>query len=147
MDLRDSGDELVPTKCPHSSHRRTCRTRRQPGFSRPPSMAVRRAEGRCRSKRDLMSPRMPHGKTHCVSMQPPPQSDVLLFAKHTRLAPHSFIGYQPLISGCCVNGTTSPSHNNSPSLAATVCTEQPLIHMIIAPYQWLPCERDNLSFT
>ncbi len=40
----------MPTKCPHSSHPRTCRTRHQPGFSRPPSMAVRRAEGRCGSK-------------------------------------------------------------------------------------------------
>ncbi len=97
--------------------------------------------------RDLTSPQMPHGKTHCVSMQPPPQSGVLLFAKHNHLAPHSFTGYQPLISGCRVNGTTSHSHDNSPSLAAAVCTEQPLIHMIIAPHQWLPCERDNLSFT
>ncbi len=35
VDLRDSDDELVPTKCPHSSHRRTSRTRHQPGFSRP----------------------------------------------------------------------------------------------------------------
>ncbi len=41
-------------------------------------------------------------KTHCVSMQPPPQSGVLLFAKHNHLAPHSFTGYQPLISGCRV---------------------------------------------
>ncbi len=49
-DLRDSGDELMQTKGPHSSHRRTCRTGHQPGFSRPPSMAVRRAEGRCGSK-------------------------------------------------------------------------------------------------
>ncbi len=147
MDLRDSGDELVPTKCPHSSHRQTSRTRHQPGFSRPPSMAARRAEGRCGMQRDLTSPQMPHGKTHCVSMQPPPQSGVLLFAKHNHLAPHSFTGYQPLISGCRVNGTTSHSHDNSLSLAAAVCMEQPFIHMIIAPHQWLPCERDNLSFT
>ncbi len=82
---------------------------------------------------DLTLPRMPHGKTHCVSMQPPRQSGVLLFAKHNHLAPHSFTGYQPLISGCRVNGTTSHSHNNSPSLAAAVCMEQPIIHMIIAP--------------
>ncbi len=50
VDLRDSGDELMPTKCLHSSHRRTYRTGHQPGFSRPSSMAVRRAEGRCGSK-------------------------------------------------------------------------------------------------
>ncbi len=40
--------------------------------------------------RDLTLPQMLHGKTHCVSMQPPPQSGVLLFAKHNHLAPHSF---------------------------------------------------------
>ncbi len=57
---------------------------------------------------------------HCVSMQPPPQSGVLLFAKHSHLAPHSFTGYQALISGCRVNVTTSHSHDNSPSLAAAV---------------------------
>ncbi len=118
----------------------------QPGFSRPPSMAEQSRE-QMWEQRDLTSAQMPHGKTHCVSMQPPPQSGVLLFAKHNHLAPHSFTGHQPLISGCRVNGTTSHSHDNSPSLAAAVCTEQPLIHMIIAPHQWLPCERDNLSFT
>ncbi len=74
-----------------------------------------------REQRDLTSPQMPHGKTHCVSMQPPPQSGVLLFAKHNHLAPHSFTGYQPLISGCRVYGTTSHSHDNSPSSAAAVC--------------------------
>ncbi len=68
-----------------------------------------------REQRDLTSPQMPHGKTHCVSMQPPPQSGVLLCAEHNHLAPHSFTGYQPLISGCRVYGTTSYSHDNSPS--------------------------------
>ncbi len=102
--------------------------------SHPPFHRGAESRGQMREQRDLTSPRMPHGKTHCVSMQPPPQSGVLLFAKHNHLAPHSFTGYQPLISGCRVNGTTSHSHDNSPSLAATVCTEQPLIHMIIAPH-------------
>ncbi len=61
-------------------------------------------------------------KTHCVSkMQPPPQSGVPLCAEHNHSAPHSFTGYQPLISGCRVNETASHSHDNSPSLAATVC--------------------------
>ncbi len=77
----------------------------------------------------------------------PPQSGVLLCAEHNHLAPHSFTRYQPLISGCDVYGTTSHSHDNSPSSVAAVCTGQPLIHMIIAPHQWLPCVRDNLSFT
>ncbi len=52
----------------------------------------------------------------------PPQSGVLLCAEHNHLAHHSFTGYQPLISGYCVNGTTSHSHDNSPSLVAAVCT-------------------------
>ncbi len=95
-----------------------------------------------REQRDLTSPQMPHGKTHCVSMQPPPQSGVLLFAKHNHLAPHSFTGYQPLISGCRVYGTTSNSHDNSPSSAAAVCREHFLIHMITAPHQRLPCVED-----
>ncbi len=105
----------------------------------PPFHGGAESRGQMQEQRDLTSPRMPHGKTHCVSMQPPSQSGVLLFAKHNRLAPHSFTGYQPFISGCLMNGTTSHSHDNSPSLAATVCTEQPLIHMITAPYQRQPC--------
>ncbi len=92
-----------------------------------------------REQRDLTSPQMPHGKTHCVSMQPPPQSGVLLCAEHNHLAPHSFTGYQPLISGCRVYGTTSHSHDNSPSSAAAVGREHFIIHMITAPHQRLPC--------
>ncbi len=51
VDLKDSGDELMPTKCPHSSHPSNLqdRTGHQPGFSRPPSMVERRAECRYRS--------------------------------------------------------------------------------------------------
>ncbi len=137
MDLRDSGDELVPTKCPHSSHRRTCKTRHQPGFPE--------SRRQIREQRDLTSPQMPHVKTHCVSMQlPPPQSVVLLCAEHNHLAPHSFTGYQPLISGCRVYRTTSHSHDNSPSSAATVCREHFIIHMITAPHQRLPCVENIL---
>ncbi len=91
----------------------------------PPFHGGAESRGQMREQRDLTSPQMLHGKTHCVSMQPPPQSGVLLFAKHNRLAPLSF-NYR-------VYGTTSHSHDNSPSLAATVCKEQPLSHMIIAP--------------
>ncbi len=108
----------------------------------PPFHGGAEIRGQMREQRDLTSPQMPHGKTHCVSMQPPPQSGVLLCAEHNHLAPHSFTGYQPLISGCHVNGTTSHSHDNSPSLAAAVCTKQPLIHMIIAPHQQLPWVED-----
>ncbi len=109
----------------------------------PPFHGGVESRGQMREQRDLTSPQMLHGKTHCVSMQPPPQSGVLLFAKHNR----------SLISGYRVYGTTSHSHDNSPSLAATVCaeqpshshdnspslaatvcSEQPLIHMIIAPH-------------
>ncbi len=149
----------MPTKCPHSSHRRTCSTRHQPGFSaRPTFHGGAESRRQMREQRDLTSPQMPHVKTHCVSMQPPPQSGVLLFAKHNHLAPHSFTGYQPLISGCRVYRTTSHSHYNSPSSAATVCRghfsnshdNSPssaaavcrghfLIHMITAPHQRLPC--------
>ncbi len=88
MDLQDSGDELMPTNIRIPLTRRTCRTGHQPGFSRPPFMVVRRAEGRC-GQRDLTSPQMQHGKTLYLSMQPPPKSGVLLCAKHNHLAPHS----------------------------------------------------------
>ncbi len=73
VDLQDSGDELMLTNIRIPLPRRTCRTGHQPGFSRPPSMVVRRAEGRCGSKG--------------IS---PPQSGVLQCAKHNHLAPHSF---------------------------------------------------------
>ncbi len=39
-------------------------------------------------------------------------------------------------------GTTSHSHDNSPSSAAAVGREHFIIHMITAPYQWLPCVGD-----
>ncbi len=48
---------------------RTCRTGHQPGFSRPPSMAERRAECRFRSLGFLCRRRC--RMAHCLSMQPP----------------------------------------------------------------------------
>ncbi len=108
----------------------------------PPFHGGAESRRQMREQRDLTSPQMLHGKTHCVSMQPPPQSGILLCAELNHLAPHSFTGYQPLISGCHVYGTTSHSHDNSPSSAAAVCREHFIIHMITAPHQWLPCVED-----
>ncbi len=86
---------------------RTWRTGHQPGFSQ--------SQGQIQELRVLMWLQMPHGKTHCLSMQPP----ALPCAKHNHLAPHSFTRYQPLISGCRVWKTLlSYSHDTSPPTAA-----------------------------
>ncbi len=102
MDLRDSGDELMPTKCPHSTHPSNLQDRTSARLLTSPFHGGSESLRRMREQRDLTSPQMPHGKTHYLSMQPPPQSGVLLCAKHNHLAPHSFTRYQPLISGCRV---------------------------------------------
>ncbi len=78
----------------------------------PPFHGGAESRGQMREQRDLTSPQMLHGRTHCVSMQPPPQSGVLLFAKHNRSSLIHMIIH---------------SRDNSPSLAATVCSEHPLI--------------------
>ncbi len=74
VDLRDSGDEPMPTKCLHSSPRRTCRTGHQPGFSHPPFHCGAESRRQMREQINLTSPQMPHGKSHCLSRQPPPQA-------------------------------------------------------------------------
>ncbi len=104
----------------------------------PPFHGGAESRRQMREQRDLTSPQMPHGKTHCVSMQPPPQSGVLLCAEHNHLAPHSFTGYQPLISGCCVNGTTSHSHDNSPSSAAAVCMDNLILLLLVLSLHLMP---------
>ncbi len=85
----------------------------------------------------------PHGKTHCLSMQPPASERHSAACKaqslgssliHTIPAPHQWLP--------CVEDTLSFT-DISPTSAAAVCRGYPLIHMIPAPHQWLPCVEDS----
>ncbi len=147
MDL-DSGDELMPTKCPHSSHPSNLQDRTSARLLASPFHG--RAESRVQipELRVPMSPQMPHGP----------------LSKHA--APHLRVVF------CRVQSTITwlliHSHDTSPSSAAAVfgrhcslihtipapqqrsavCRGHSLIHMIPAPHQRLPCLEDTaLLFT
>ncbi len=122
---------------PHSSHPSNLQDRTSARLLTPPFHGGAESCRQMREQRDLTSSQTLHGKPYCLSMQPPPQSGVLLCAKHNHLAPHSITWYQPLISGCRVYWTTSHSHDTSPSSAAAMCTGQPLIHMVTAQHRLL----------
>ncbi len=130
VDLKDSGDELMPTKCPHSFHPSNLQDKTSARLLMSSFHGGAESRGQRREQRVLMAPQMPHGKTHCLSMQPPPQSGVLLCAKHNHLAPHSFTRCQPLISSCRVWEDTAL-----------------LFTRTSPPNSGLPCVEDTLSFT
>ncbi len=74
----------------------------------PPFHGGAESRRQMREQRDLTSPQMPHGKTHCVSMQPPPQSGVLLFAKQvlqSRMLARSWERKHPLQDVCIKMGS------------------------------------------
>ncbi len=119
--------------------RRTCRTGHQPGFSRPPSMAGRRAEGRCgikgisrrhRCRTETLlakhaAPASERRSAVCKAQSLSSALNHLIPAPHQRLPcvldNLTFPRYQPLISSCRVYRTTSHSHGNSPTSAAAMC--------------------------
>ncbi len=115
--LRYSGDELMPTKCPHSSHPSNLQDRTSARLLTSPFHGGAESRVQIPELRVPMSPQMLHGplSKHAA---PPPQSGILPCTKHSHLAPHSFTRYQPLISGCRVWKTLlSYSHDTSPPTA------------------------------
>ncbi len=100
VDLKDSGDELMPTMSAFLYPVESCRT--SAWLLTSPFHGGVDSRGQIRELRVLMSP----------------QSGVLPCAKHNQLAPPSFTQYQPLISGCHVWKTLlSYSHDTSPPTA------------------------------
>ncbi len=55
-------------------------------------------------------------------------------ARKNPLCKHAAPASERRSAVCKAQSLLSHSHDNSPLLAATVCTEQPLIHMTIAPH-------------
>ncbi len=128
MDL-DSGDELMPTKCPHSSHPSNLQDRTSAQLLT--SLFHGGAESRVQipELRVPMSPQMPHGP---LSKHAAPRLRAAL---------------------CRVQSTITwlltHSHDTSPSSAAAVFGRHcSLIRTISAPHQQLPCLEDTaLLFT
>ncbi len=65
MDLKD-----LCRLCPHSSHPSNLQDRTSARLLTSPFHGGAESRGQIRELRVLMSPQMPHGKTHCLSMQP-----------------------------------------------------------------------------
>ncbi len=110
-----------------------------------------------------MSPQMPHGKTHCLRMQPPtserrsatckaqslgssltshdtsPSSVAAMSGRHCSLI-HT-IPVPQLRSAVCRGHFNS--HDSSPTSAAVMGRGHPLIHMLPAPHQRQPCVEDS----
>ncbi len=123
MDL-DSGDELMPTKCPHSSHPSNLQDRTSARLLT--SLFHGGAESRVQilELRVPMSPQMPHGP----------------LSKHA--APclrAAFCRVQSTITWLLTH-----SHDTSPTSAAAVFGRHcSFIHTIPASHQWLPCVEDS----
>ncbi len=130
--------------CPHFSHPSNLQDRTSARLLTSPFHGGAESRGQKWELRVLMSPQMPHGKTHCLSMQPPASERRSAVCKaqslgssliHMIPTPHQwlpcledtallFTRYQPHISGCHVYRDT-------------------LIHMIPAPHQQWPCVEDS----
>ncbi len=116
VDLKDSGDELMPTKCPHSSHPSNLQDRTSARLLTSPFHGGAESQVQLPELRVPMPPQMPHGP---LSKHAAPRLRAALCrVQSSHLAPHSFTRYQPLISGCCVWKTLlSYSHDTSPPTA------------------------------
>ncbi len=101
MDLRDSGDELMPTKCPHSS----------------PSNLQDKTSAR------LLTPPF-HGGAESRGQMGAKGSHVAAdAARKNPLCKHAAPASERRSAVCKAQSLLSHSHDNSPLLAATVCTE------------------------
>ncbi len=133
MDLKDSGYELMPTKCPHSSHPSNLQDKTSAQLLMSPFHGGAESRGQIQKLRVLMSPQMkPHGP----------------LSKHA--APCLRAAF------CCVQSTITwlftHFHDTSPSSAAVMFGRHcSLIHTISVPHQspnsGLPCVEDTLSFS
>ncbi len=153
VDLKDSGDELMPTKCSHSSHPSNLQDRTSARLLTSPFHGGVESRGQIQELRVLMSPQMPHRKTLCPSMQPPASercsamcnaqslgsslihsipAAAARFGRHCSLI-HKIQAPQ---QGSAVCRGHSHSHDTSPSSAAAGFGRHcPLSHTIPAPQQ------------
>ncbi len=130
VDLKDSGDELTPTKCPHSSHPSNLQDRTSARLRMSPFHGGAESQGQIQELSVLMSPQMPHGKTHCPSMQPPAPEQRSAMSKAQSL-------------GSSLIHTIPAPHQRLPGLEDTAL----LFIRYQPPNSSLPCVEDTLSFT
>ncbi len=135
MDLKDSGDELI-TKFPHSSHPLNLKDRTLALLLTSPFHGGAESRGQIQELGVLMSPQMPQGKTHCLSMQPPASERCSAVCKAQSLGSSLFFGRQCSLihtipvpqQQSAVGRGHSHSHDTSHMSAAALCTGYPLIH-------------------
>ncbi len=145
VDLNNSGDELMPTPVMSSCRLNVCilltplklQDRTSARLLTSPFHAGAESWGQIQELRFLMSP---HGKTHCLSMQPPASERHSAVCKaqslgssliHTIPAPHqrlpcvedtlSFTDISPTSAAAVCRGYSSHSHDTSPTSVAAVC--------------------------
>ncbi len=123
----DSGDELMPTKCPHSSHPSNLQDRTSARLLTSPFHGGAESRVQIPELRVPMSPQMPHGP----------------LSKHT--AP-------PLRAAVCrvqstITWLLTHSHDTSPSSVAAVFGTALLFTRYQPPDSGLPCVENTLSFT
>ncbi len=122
----DSGDELMPTKCPHSSHPSNLQDRTSARLLTSPFHGGAESRVQIPELRVPMSPQMPHGP----------------LSKHTALERRSAV-YKAQSLGSSLIHTIPAPHQRLPCLEDTAL----LFTRYQPPDSGLPCVEDTLSFT
>ncbi len=142
MDL-DSGDELMPTKCPHSSHPSNLQDRTSSRLLTSPFHGGAESRVQIPELRVPMSPQMPHGP---LSKHAAPRLRAALCRVQstiTWLLTHSH-DTSPSSAAAVFGRHCSLIHTiPAPPQRSAVCRGHSLIHMIPAPHQRLPCLEDT----
>ncbi len=121
----DSGDELMPTKCPHSSHPSNLQDRTSARLLTSPFHGGAESRVQIPELRVPMSPQMPHGPLSKHTAPPPERRSAVYKAQslgssliHTIPAPHQRLPCLELLSY---------SHDTSPTSAAAVLEDTALL--------------------
>ncbi len=147
VDLKDSGDELMPTMSAFLYPVESCRT--SAWLLTSPFHGGVDSRGQIRELRVLMSPQsgvLAVCKAQSVGSSPPshntsPSSVAAMSGRHCSLI-HTIPAPQQRSAVCRGH---SHSHDSSPTSAAVVGRGHPLIYMIPAPHQRRRCEDFALS--
>ncbi len=116
--------------CPHSSHPSNLQDRTSARLLTSPFHGGAENRGQIQELWVLMSPQIPHGQTHCLSLQPPASERRSAVCKAQSL-------------GSSLIHTIPAPHQWLPCLEDTAL----LFTRYQPPNSGLPCVEDNLSFT
>ncbi len=120
--------------CPHSSHPSNQQNGTSARLLTSPFHGGANSRGQIQELRVLMSPQMLHGKTHCLSMQPPASEQRSALCKAQSL-------------GSSLIHTIPAAHQWLPGLEDTALLFTRLFIRYQPPNSGLPCVEDTLSFT